>query len=440
MLILALGRALGIVAEKLGFPSLVGELIVGIILGPMALGLIQPPEAGTFDALGFLANIGIIFMMFIMGLSIDLESVLKANARSATSITLIGASLVFAVCAGLTLLVGVIIGQDFYFSLAQACLVGIALTSTSTVIGFKFLSDIGDRFSNVFKTLAAVEVTDGVFSIILLAVLLSIIGLTPDASPDAGGVQSMLPGIAWSTFKLFLLILGFLVFVIKFGGKVTNWMLGVTKKSKDEHTIITLSLIALFAVAGLSEWLEMTAIIGAFLAGAILAGSPYSETVIAPKVKAIGYGLFIPIFFAYTGTKMDFGQIFGGNALNLLGIPIPYYLLLAIGLLVGVMVCKYVGTTIACRLSGGFKPSEVGRIGFSLISVGEDTLVIAHIGTMVLVAGQALISPGLYAVLGLLIIVTSLVSPFLLKKTFEETRYSPPSSPRNGMRPKIKSL
>lgn len=416
LLILGLGKLLGMIAERMGFPSIIGEILTGVILGPMALGIIQP----TAD-LSFLADLGVLFMMFLMGLSINVDTVLKNNARSAASITLIGASLVFLASTIVTLIIDLLIGQEFYFSLAQACIVGVALTSTSTVIGFKYLSDIGDRFSNVFKTLVAIEVTDGIFSIVLLAVFLSILSaytgmVTGSSSID---INQFLTQIGAKAFNLFLLIIGFMILVIKFGGRVANWLLGISRNSAEDQSIITLSLIILFAVAGLSDWLQLTSVIGAFLAGAILAGSPFSETIIAPKIKAVGYGLFIPIFFAYTGIQMNFGSILGGPALQLLGVGIPAYIILFLLLLAAVIAFKYIGTVAGCMYAGGFKPHEIRKIGCSAIVVGEDTLVIAQIGAMVFFSvGQPLITKELFTVFGLLILVTSMITPYLLNRAF----------------------
>ncbi|CAJ35669.1 cation:proton antiporter [Methanocella arvoryzae] len=428
LLALAGGKILGMISERLGFPSIIGELTVGIVMVLLLPGMVHEYETD----LEFMANLGVMFMMFIMGLSINIETVMKANARSATAITLIGASLVFVTAAFFTLVTGLAMGQEFYYSLAQACIIGIALTSTSTVIGFRYLTAIGDRFSNVFKTLVAVEVTDGIFSIVLLAVFLSVIGVyTTMVAGGGADLGKLLSEIGWSSFKLLLLILGFMILVIKFGGKVANWMLGITRKEGENDTIITLSLVLLFGVAWLSEWLQLTPVIGAFLAGAILAGSPFSETVIAPKIKAVGYGLFIPIFFAFIGMKMDFGAIFGGASLNVLGIGIPYYFLLFLLLLGGVLVSKYAGAIIGCAYAGGFKPFEAGKIGSSAVCVGEDTLVIAQIGSTVLFAagtaeGQPLVTSQLFSVLGLLIIATSIITPFLLNVTFSKSRSQTP--------------
>ena len=425
LLILAGGKLLGMICERLGFPSIIGELVIGILMVLALPGLI-----GKYSTdLEFMANLGVMFMMFIIGLSINIETVVKANAKSATAITLIGASLVFIFATLCTLIIDLAMGQEFYYSLAQSCIVGVALTSTSTVIGFRYLSAIGDRFSNVFKTLVAIEVTDGIFSIVLLAVFMSAIGVYMSMVTSGNGIElgMFLPAIGWSSFKLFLLVIGFMILVVKFGGNVANWLLGITRRSGEDDTIITVSLIILFAVAWLSNWLELTPVIGAFLAGAILAGSPFSETVIAPKIKAVGYGMFIPIFFAYIGMKMDFGSILGGASFSVLGLGIPYYLILFLILLAGVLVCKYFGAIAGCAYAGGFKPFEANKIGSSAICVGEDTLVIAQIGSTVLFAlgtapGQPLITNQIFSVLGLLIIVTSILTPFLLNITFNKSK------------------
>ncbi len=443
LLILGLGKLLGMLAERFGFPSIIGELLVGIVLGPMALGIISPPGIGAtevdiavWENLGTLAYLGVLFMMFIMGLSINVETIMKNNGRSATLVTLLGAGLVFLGATAATLAIDLSMGQELYFSLAQACIVGVAMTSTSTVIGFRYLGQIGDRFSNVFKTLVAVEVTDGIFSIVLLAVFLSMLGVFAQmAEKGSLDLGQLLPDIGWNVFTLLMLIIGFMIFVIKFGGAVANWLLGVSRRDTEDQSIITLSLIVLFAVAALSDWLELTPVIGAFLAGAILAGSPFSETVIAPKIKAVGYGLFVPIFFAYTGLQMDFGALLSGASVY----GIPYYLILFVVLLVAVVTFKYVGAIIGCRMAG-LKLRDARKIGSSAICVGEDTLVIAQIGAGVVLfeGGPALISNELFSVFGALIIVTSIITPLLLRRTFSVNETPTPMMTRSGMGAKQK--
>jgi Na+:H+ antiporter len=452
LLILGLGKLLGMLAERLGFPSIIGELLVGIVLGPMALGVITPPGIGATEAqnivwgnLETLAYLGVLFMMFIMGLSINVETIIKNNGRGAMFVTLIGAGLVFLGATVATLVVDIAMGQELFFSLAQACIVGVALTSTSTVIGFRYLSEIGDRFSNVFKTLVAVEVTDGIFSIVLLAVFLSMLGVFAEMAKGGNiDLGQLLPDLGLKSFTLLMLIIGFMIFVIKFGGAVANRLLSFSRRTSEDQSIITLSLIILFAVAALSDWLDLTPVIGAFLAGAILAGSPFSETVIAPKIKAVGYGLFVPIFFAFTGLKMDFWALLNGASLQVLGISIPYYLILFVLLLAAVVTFKYVGAITGCTMAG-FKPRDARKIGCSAICVGEDTLVIAQIGAGVALfeGGPMLINNNLFSVFGLLIIVTSILTPFLLRWTFNKNEAPVPVAAHGAMsspRQKRKSI
>jgi Kef-type K+ transport system membrane component KefB len=231
-----------------------------------------------------------------------------------------------------------------------------------------------------------------------------------------------------------------MILVIKLGGRVANWLLGVSRRTSEDQSIITLSLIILFAIAALSNWLDLTPIIGAFLAGAILAGSPFSETVIAPKIKAVGYGLFVPIFFAYTGLQMNFGAMLETEAFN----GIPYYLILFVLLLAVVVTFKYLGAVTGCTMAG-FKPRDARKIGCSAICVGEDTLVIAQIGAGVALTtgGKYLINEEIFTVFGALIIVTSLITPFLLKWAFNKAESPVPVMTRggiNGSKQKRKSI
>jgi len=180
--------------------------------------------------------------------------------------------------------------------------------------------------------------------------------------------------------------------------------------------------------------------IGAFLAGTVLAGSPFSETVIAPRIKALGYGLFIPLFFAFTGMQMDFGAVLGGATIGAFGIGVPIYLILFLALLGAVLACKYFGALAGCGYAGGFKQAETRRIASSAICVGEDTLAIAGIGMLVAYApGMPLVTKPMFSVLGLLIIVTSLITPFALKRAYKIAD-SPAMTPRGRSRQRGRGL
>jgi Kef-type K+ transport system membrane component KefB len=219
-------------------------------------------------------------------------------------------------------------------------------------------------------------------------------------------------------FMLFLLVLGFIIFILKFGRSISERLINWTVKLSSEVSVITVALSIMFLVAYLSENIKVAAVTGAFLAGTILARSPFSYKIITPKIEAISEGFFIPLFFVYTGVRINIEQMINSTPLNLLGINVPIDLFLFLGLLMVVMVSKYISTYGAALISGGYKPSEMHRMGLVMMPMGEYTLVIGLIGLTTL--GSVL--PGMesvYSVLALIVLFTSIIAPIMLKKAYE---------------------
>ena len=282
---LLLGKVLGDIVGRLGFSPLIGQMTAGIILGPMILRIIVVDPANmtplNYD-LQMLTDVGILFMMFLMGLSVDLEKVMGEMVYKATLMTLCGGTLTFATTATITALLG--------FPINAVLLVGISFISTSTAIGFMVLSGFGDRHSKVFKTIMAVGVTDDIYAIIALSLFTSFVFATIEIK---------------TAVILFMGVLGFIIFVLTFGRTISDKMIDFARKSRDDQPIIAFSLILLFFIAYLGQSVSIAAVSGAFLAGTILARSPLSYKVITPKIEAISEGLFIPVFFVYTGIRIN---------------------------------------------------------------------------------------------------------------------------------------
>jgi len=394
-LMLLLGKILGDIVHRLGFSSLIGQIIAGIILGPMILqGVTLSPS------LDDLSNLGIIFMMFLMGLSVDFEKVMKENVYKASLISICGGLLTFLAATTITTLLG--------FELNTALLVGISFISTSTAIGFMVLTDIGDNYSNVFKMIMAVGTTDDILAILALAIFAAYI------SPSTNGTGVDLRVIV----NLFLLLLGFIIFILWFGRSFSEKLIGMTVNSSNEQSVISVSLIILFTVAYLSQNIMGAAVTGAFLAGTILARSQFSHKIITPKIAAISEGFFVPIFFVYTGVRINFIQMFNSTALNLMGINIPIDVFLFLGLLMAVMATKYFATYAATLIMGGYKTSEINKMSLAMTPMGEYTLVIGQIG----LASYGLILAGMtsvYSVMALVVLVTSIFTPILLRTAYE---------------------
>lgn len=391
LLMLLLGKILGDLVSRIGFSPLIGQIVAGIILGPMILHAV-----GLSWEMDELSNLGILFMMFLMGLSVDFEKLMQENVYKASFISICGGLLVFLAATSITALLG--------FDLNTALIVGIAFISTSTAIGFMVLNEIGDNYSNVFKTIMAVGTTDDIFAMLAFALFNSYL--------VSGGLDIR------DAFMLFLLVLGFIIFILRFGRSISEKLVSYTVKMSNEVSVITVALIIMFFVAYLSQNMEVAAVTGAFLAGTILARSPFSYKIITPKIEAISEGFFIPLFFVYTGARIDIAKMIGSTPLDLYFVKIPIDLFLFLGLLMVVMAGKYIGTYGAALISGGYRSDEMHKMGLAMTPMGEYTLVIGLMGVTTL--GSVL--PGIesvYSVLALIVLFTSIIAPIMLKKAYE---------------------
>ncbi len=396
LLMLLLGKILGDMVHRIGFSPLIGQIVAGIILGPMILQAVN-----LSWQLSDLSDLGIMFMMFLMGLSVDFEKLMKENVYKASFISICGGLLTFFAATTITTLLG--------FDINTAILVGISFISTSTAIGFMVLNDLGDNYSKVFKTIMAVGTTDDIFAMLALAMFLSY--LIPTAGTP-GGLDIK------SVFTLFLLVLGFIIFVLWFGRSISEKLINWTVNSSSEQSVVSLSLIILFLVAYLSNNIGVAYVTGAFLAGTILARSQFSYKIITPKIESISEGFFIPLFFVYTGVRIDITQMIGSTPLDLFITKIPIDVFLFLGLLMVVMVSKYVSTYVAAWVIGDYRTDEMHKMGLVMTPMGEYTLVIGLYGVTTLSG----ILPGMqsiYSVLALVVLFTSIFTPIMLRRAYE---------------------
>lgn len=396
---LLVGKILGDIVGRLGFSPLIGQMAAGIILGPMVLKIIvvDPMNMTSLDYdLQMLTDVGILFMMFLMGLSVDLEKVMGEMVYKATLISLCGGTMTFAATALVTALLG--------FPLNAVLLVGISFISTSTAIGFMVLSGFGDRHSKVFKTIMAVGVTDDIYAILALSLFTSFLFLTVEIR---------------SAVILFLGVLGFIAIVMIFGRTISEKLIQFSRNSRDEQPIIAFSLILLFAIAYLGQSVNLASVSGAFLAGTILARSPLSYKVITPKIEAVSEGLFIPIFFVYTGVRINVFELLSSNSIDLVITSIPIDVVLFLGLLMAIMASKYMMTYLSTKLIGEYKPKEIHKMSLTMMAMGEYTLVIGQIGLTTIYQGAPVIDTKIYSVLALVVLTISIIAPILLRKAYE---------------------
>lgn len=366
-LLLLAAKVFGEISERLKMSSLVGEVFGGIVIGPL-LGLVQPDEF-----LRQIASFGILFMLFIIGLGTKFDEI-KNEIYTGSILATAGGLL--------SVVAGIVVGTFAFNSLVIGFIIGMAMLSTSTVVTLRSLIDIGEHHSRAFKMALSVDMADEVLAILGLSLLTTYLTL--------GSVNVV------AIFTLFLIVLGFFLLILTAGAKIVGQALLIFQRMRDEQILVSMPIVIVFIIAFISENVGVAAVTGAFLAGLAMNKSPLTEPVIVPKMKTIAYGLFIPLFFAYSALVLDLK-----SAVTFL----PVILLL---LLAGA-VAKYLGAGV---LSGyfGFQSREQKFIGIGMIPRGEYSIIIAQLA---LVAGA--ITASVYTVIIAFVVLSIVITPVLLK-------------------------
>lgn len=371
-IIVVFAKLFGIVARKLKAPQVVGEIVAGLLIGPSVLGLVN-----LSDFLSQMAEIGVILLMFSAGLETNLHDLIKTGFKA----TLIACAGVFVPLVGGTVLYGSFYGfskvgtPEFY----SAVFIGVILTATSVSITVQALREMGKLKGLIGTTILSAAIIDDVIGIIVLTV---VIGLK-DATTKAGTVV-----ISTVLFFVFALVIGFIIYkVFKF----------VDSKYPHTRRIPIMGLALCLAMAYIAEkYFGIADITGAYVAGIILCNIRDSEY-IAEKMDINSYMIFGPIFFASIGLKTDISD---------LNVSI---LIFAVAFVFVGLICKIIGCGLVARLCR-FSWADSLKIGVGMMTRGEVALIVSQKGLNV-----GLLSPVYFTAVILLIIVSSISTPIILK-------------------------
>ncbi len=382
--ILLLAARLGaLFANRLRMPPVLGEILAGLLVGPSVAGSLSShlghrlcldpstPEGGW---VGFLADLGILLLLFLAGLSLEWEE-LRASGREAALAALGGTLWAFPL--------GFAAAHVLGWTSLEAAFAGGVLVATSVGISVGTLLDLHRLHSREGITILGAAVIDDVFGIIVLSLL---VGL-------AYGSLSVL-GLIWTL----LLMLAFFLLIFTVGPRLVPWILARSTGVRAPEFSLSLALALVFLISSLAEKTRIAAITGAFLVGLLASRSPLSRT-LREKVSVIGYGLLIPLFFAEVGLRTDLG------ALREVGPGILLFL--------GASFLSKIGGCGSGALLGGMGRWEALRVGVGMMPRGEVALIIASAGLRVGAIGSQLFSMTVVTVF-----FTSLLTPPLLKLVF----------------------
>lgn len=370
----------GYISLRLGQPSVLGELIAGLILGPSVLDLLHhtPFTSQHLDeTIALLAEMGVLLLMFLAGLELHIQDLAKSGKVAALAGTL---GVIFPVVMGFGL------GRLFAMDNLPALFVGLVLAATSVSISAQTLMELRVLRSRVGIGLLGAAVFDDVLVILGLSVILAL-------TADGGG------GLA----SVSLLILRMALFVAAaalIGVLLLPRLARRVDRLPISQGLMAFTLVTLLLYSWAAEALGgMAAITGAFLAGLFFSRSPLRDR-IQSSVSVIAYGLFVPIFFVSVGLVADTHKM-AGQAI---------WLVLA--MIAVAIVSKVMGAGLGARLAG-FSNLEALQLGAGMMSRGEVGLIVATLGV-----NQGLLSPEVFSGVVGVVIVTTLLTPPALRSLF----------------------
>lgn len=385
-LILLFTKLFSLIGKKIGLPQVVGMLVAGILLGFIKYIPNQTVfTQDTMDGLSFIAKIGVILIMFSAGLETDLNQFKKSGLPSVL-ITLLGVLFPLAF--------GFIVACAFnggFSNMSQHMVItnlfyGAILSATSVSITVAVLKELGKLNSKVGTSIVAAAILDDIIGVILLSLFISL-----DKGNGVSGI-----GIAIGKMIAFFVVAIGVGIVIRIGLK------HYLKRHPEHHRripIIGFAMCFFFAYCA-EEWFGVADITGAYIAGIILS-SLTETTYIDRKVEVSNYMLFAPVFFASIGINADFGSI----SPAMIGFGFAFILAGMLGKVVGCglgsLICKY-----------SFMDSL--RVGIGMMARAEVVLVCTQKGV-----DSGLVDASIMPFVLILIILTSLLTPLLLKITYK---------------------
>lgn len=383
IIIITGAKAGGWLANRLRQPAVMGELLVGLLLGPSLFDLMGWPMLANAhephlltETVFQLAELGVVCLMFLAGLEIDPREMRRTGRVAA----LAGVSGVIV-----PLVLGGLVALPFGYRGQAAIFVGVVLTATSVSISAQTLLELGKLRSREGLALLGAAVIDDVLVILLLSVFTAM--AEGGASPSTV-LNILLKMIAYLSVTT---LLGFFLLP-----RLAEWVNG----QPISQGLAALVLVTALLFAWSAEVVGgLAAITGAFIAGVGFGRSRLRDE-IERDMHTITYAFLVPIFFVSIGLKT--------NARLLAGPDVAF----ALALLLVAVISKVVGCGLGARL-GGYTNQESLRVGVGMISRGEVGLIVASVGV-----NAGLIKTELFSVVAFIVLVTTLITPLLLRLTF----------------------
>jgi Na+:H+ antiporter len=384
-IILSAAKLGGAVAVAAGQPAVLGEIVIGIVLGNLGLIGIHTVEPMKEEpTLAVLASLGVIVLLFEVGLESTIEQMRRVGLSSFL-VAILGVVAPF----GLGWLVGVWLLPDH--SRYVHAFLGAVLTATSVGITARVLRDLKKMETRESKIILGAAVIDDVLGLLVLAVMSGVI-----AAANRGAEGISLGAVAWIAAKA----VAFLAGAILLGQLIAPSLLRLASRVKVRGILLTSGLAFCFILSYIAARAGLAPIVGAFAAGLVLVPSHFGEFDESREhsLESLLYPIstfLVPIFFVLTGLHVELASFGDLAVLGLAG-------MLTLAAVAGKQVCSLgaVGRGLN-RLS----------IGIGMIPRGEVGLIFANVGASLIVGGERIITPATYSAVVIMVVITTLMTP-----------------------------
>jgi Kef-type K+ transport system membrane component KefB len=389
LVMLLSAKVLGEIFERMGQPSMIGEVLAGVILGPSIFNIIT----NTGD-LKVIADLGIFLLIAMAGMQINVEEIRNSIRGRHVWIALLGFLVPF--------FCGILIGLGFHYNYTLSIFIGLCISITALPVSIRILMDLGKLHSDVGQRIVSAAIFNDIVALLVLGVIL-------DFNDESRNLGDILIATSLTTIKItgFIIILAIaykLLMVFKNQvGSIHPRMERVLEFIKGGKSHFAIVILFILAFASIAELMGVHLIIGAFF-GAILFPRKLFTNEQFKNIKEttanITMGFLAPIAFAFIGAAFNFTVI-------------SSWLFLVI-LLAASFLSKILGGYLGGRLAG-FSNQKSFALGYGLNARGIMELVIANIALQ-----QGLIDTSIYSILVIMALLTTVITPFFLKKAFKK--------------------
>lgn len=382
-IILLSTKVMGLLSARVHMPQVVGALLAGILLGPSVLGMVSES-----DFLMKVAELGVIILMFTAGLDTDIKE-LKQTGLASLVIAVIGVAV--PLLGGYWCYLAFFSDSSDPTNILKAIFIGVVLTATSVSITVETLREMGRLRGKVGTAILGAAVIDDILGLIVLTVISGF--ADPKIHPLHVAIRILL-------FFVFISIVGYIAHRL-FKKMDMAW--------GEKRRVAIVGFVFCLVIAYVSEVVfDIADITGAYFAGLILCNIFRTREYIAKKMNIISYMFFSPLFFASIGIQTQLTSMTGS------------LIVFSVILLIIAILSKILGCGLGAKLCH-FSGKESLAIGIGMISRGEVALIVAQKG-----AQAGLINASMFPAIVVVVIVTTLITPILLKMIMSKC---PPSAP-----------